>query len=67
MYNNKAISSPMTSATILSWRDDIPFLDGTECRSTVGALQYYILTRPNISFVVNKVYKYMHYPIDIHW
>jgi hypothetical protein len=36
-------------------------------RSTVGALQYLTLTRPNLSFVVNKVCQFLFKPTDAHW
>jgi histone deacetylase 1/2 len=36
-------------------------------RSTVGALQYLTITRPDLSFVVNKVSQYVQGPMDKHW
>jgi histone deacetylase 1/2 len=36
-------------------------------RSVVGGLQYLTLTRPDISFVVNKVCQYLSQPTDAHW
>lgn len=36
-------------------------------RSTVGALQYLTLTRPDLSFAVNKVCQYLSRPTDVHW
>jgi hypothetical protein len=41
--------------------------DVTIYRSTVGALQYLMMTRPDLSFAVNKVYQFMQNPIDSHW
>jgi histone deacetylase 1/2 len=41
--------------------------DATNYRSVVGALQYLTLTRPDISFAVNKVCQYLHAPTEIHW
>jgi hypothetical protein len=35
-------------------------------RSIVGALQYLTLTRPDISFSVNKVCKFLHSPTNVH-
>jgi histone deacetylase 1/2 len=39
----------------------------TQYRSIVGALQYLTLTRPDIAFSVNKVYRYLHAPTTSHW
>lgn len=41
--------------------------DATKYRSIVGALQYLKLTRPDISFSVNKVCQYLHAPTTLHW
>jgi histone deacetylase 1/2 len=37
--------------------------DSTRYRSVVGALQYLTLTRPDLSFVVNKVCQFLHSPL----
>jgi histone deacetylase 1/2 len=41
--------------------------DITQYRSIVGALQYLTLTRPDISFSVNKVYQFLHAPTTSYW
>jgi hypothetical protein len=41
--------------------------DATKYQSLVGALQYITLTRPEISFAVNKVCQFFHCPTTIHW
>lgn len=41
--------------------------DSTKYRSVVGALQYLTLTRPDISYAVNKVCQYLHAPTTVHW
>ncbi|GKA17967.1 retrotransposon protein, putative, ty1-copia subclass [Tanacetum coccineum] len=69
MENCKSVSTPMSvtdklardSGTILS--DD----DAFKYRSMVGGLQYLTLTRPDISFAVNKVCQYLSKPTNIHW
>jgi histone deacetylase 1/2 len=41
--------------------------EATKYRSIVGGLQYLTITRPDLSFVVNKVYQYLHEPRSSHW
>lgn len=41
--------------------------DSTRYRSVVGALQYLTLTRPDISFPVNKVCQFLQSPTTDHW
>ena len=36
-------------------------------RSVVGALQYVLITYPELSYLVNKLCQYMHSPQDHHW
>jgi histone deacetylase 1/2 len=36
-------------------------------RSTVGSLQYLTLTRPDLSFAVNKVCQFLSSPTEVHW
>jgi hypothetical protein len=36
-------------------------------QSIVGALQYATITRPDISYAVNKASQFMHSPTDAHW
>ena len=41
--------------------------DVTRYHSMVGALQDLTLTRPDISYAVNKVCQFLHEPTDDHW
>lgn len=67
MSDAKPQPTPMVAGTKL-------FLDGTDTfedphlyRSTVGALQYACITRPDLSYAVNKVSQFMNSPLVSHW
>lgn len=47
--------------------DGEPFVDATLYRSTVGALQYAALTRPEIVFSINKLGQYLSVPTVNHY
>jgi hypothetical protein len=64
---SKPITSPMAASSPLSKYSGVSLTDPTTYRSTVGALQYLSITRPDISFAVNKVSQFMHNPRDTHW
>jgi hypothetical protein len=66
MSNAKPITSPMAATTSLSQFSGSTFSDVTLYRSTMGALQYLSLTRPDIAFAVNKVSQFMHALRDTH-
>jgi histone deacetylase 1/2 len=57
MSDCKPVSSPLSTSEKLSAFEGTPLevKDATQYRSTVGALQYLTLTRPDIAFWVNKV------------
>ena len=42
-------------------------MDSSEFRRIMGSLQYLSLTRPDISFAVNKLSQFMHKPTTTHW
>lgn len=67
MLEVKPISFPMAQSTSLSAFEGDPLSDVTLYRSTVRALQYLSITRPDISFTVNKLSQFMHRPTNIHW
>ena len=54
MLDSKPATTPGLLGQTLSHLDGEPLLDATLYRSMVGALQYLTLTRPDISFAVNK-------------
>jgi hypothetical protein len=69
MGNYKPVNYPMSTSEKLSVFEGTPLgqNDSTKDRSIVGALQYFTLTRPDISFIVNKVCKFLHAPTTVHW
>ena len=67
MQEAKGCSTPMVSNLKLSKEDGNPTVDGILYRSVVGVLQYATITRPEISFCVNKVSQFMACPLDTHW
>uniref|UniRef100_A0A2N9GIZ9 Reverse transcriptase Ty1/copia-type domain-containing protein n=1 Tax=Fagus sylvatica TaxID=28930 RepID=A0A2N9GIZ9_FAGSY len=67
MSEAKPITTPMASTSSLSAFEGELFPDLTLYRSTVGALQYLALTRPDIAFTVNKLSQFMQKPLLPHW
>ena len=66
MFDYKSASTPMSTTTSLSLHVGDPLSDPYTYRSIVGALQYCTITRPDISFAVNKVCQFMHAPTTSH-
>ena len=69
MLQAKGVSTPMASIDKLYPLDGTTLspANATKYRSVVGALQYLTLTRPDISFSVNKVCQFLATPTDVHW
>jgi hypothetical protein len=69
MLRCKTSHTPMSATEKLSAFDGelLSSDDATLYRSIVGGLQYLIVTRPDISYVVNRVCQYLHAPRDGHW
>jgi histone deacetylase 1/2 len=69
MWNCKPVDTPISISVKLSLveEDQLGEDDSTKYRSLVGALQYLTLTRPDISFAVNKVCQFLHAPTTLHW
>lgn len=63
------------ATTPMSATDRLPALDGdlltsddaTKYRSIICGLQYLTITRPDISYAVNRVCQYPHAPMTSHW
>lgn len=58
---------PMTITCHLTANVGTLVEDTTLYRSIVGALQYVIITRLDIAFLVSKVCQFMHKPSDLHF
>ncbi|KAJ0610987.1 putative RNA-directed DNA polymerase [Helianthus annuus] len=67
LLSAKPVHSPCTTTSSLSLGDSPAFSDPVRYRQLVGALQYVTLSRPDISFAVNKVCQFMHSPTENHW
>uniref|UniRef100_A0A8R7RFB8 Reverse transcriptase Ty1/copia-type domain-containing protein n=1 Tax=Triticum urartu TaxID=4572 RepID=A0A8R7RFB8_TRIUA len=69
MMNCKVSNMPLSTSEKLSKENGeiLGAHDSTNYRSVVGALQYLTLTRPDISFSVNKVCQFLHSPTLEHW
>lgn len=63
----KPVSSPMSTTSKLSAFESNFMDDPTLYRSTVGSLQYLLMTRPDLAFSINQVCQIMHAPRVDHW
>lgn len=66
MADAKPVSTPMASTCSLTASHGVKLPDSTTYRTLVGSLQYLSLTRPDISFAVNRLSQFMHEPTTIH-
>ena len=67
MAGAKEVNTPMSCKTPLLLKDGSAPIDPTPYRKLVGGLQYLSLTRPDVSFTVNRLSQYMHSPSELHW
>jgi hypothetical protein len=68
MSKCKTVGTPLPMSEQYSAYKGTPLdtKEATRYRSIVGALQYLTLTRPDISFSVNKVCQFLHNPTSVH-
>ncbi|KAL6338590.1 hypothetical protein AAG906_021305 [Vitis piasezkii] len=66
LLDSKPVHTPMIVSHHLT-SDGPTFSDPTLYRSLVGALQYLIITHPDIAHVVNSVSRFLHGPIMDHF
>lgn len=62
MKDARSLPTPMTASTSLFATTGSVFEDPSLYRSIVGGLQYCTITRPDLSFSVNKVCQFMANP-----
>lgn len=67
MADAKAVSTPIATTEVLKLSDGSPPADPKLYRQALGSLQYLSLTRPDVSFAINKLSQFMHCPSTLHW
>lgn len=67
MFGANPCSTTMTVSHKLTLNDNPPFSHASIYQSTIGALQYVTHTRPDISFAISKLNKFLHAPTRAHW
>ena len=67
MINAKSCRTPMCLGNKFSFHDSEAFPHPSLYRSTIGALQYLTLTRPNLAFSVNKLSQFLQAPTVARW
>ena len=66
MEGAKPSPTPLASTATLQLIDGSPHTDATYYRQIIGALQYLNMTRPDLSFAINKLSQFMHQPTTTH-
>ncbi|XP_019182546.1 PREDICTED: uncharacterized protein LOC109177599 [Ipomoea nil] len=66
MLDCKPLTTP-AAVTVSVSSDAAPYANPTQYRRIVGALQYLTITRPDLSYSVNRLCQFMHAPTDDHW
>lgn len=67
MESSKALAAPLPTTSKLRKLAGIKFDDERQYLQIVGALQYVTLSRPDITYAVNKVCQFMNSPTTDHW
>lgn len=67
MFSCKSMATPMAAGSSFSIKIGDVLSDSKQYRSIVGTLQYCTITRPDLSFVVNKACQFLHAPTTTHW
>ena len=67
MNGAQEVLTPLSTSLPLKLYDGTASFDSTEYKRVLGSLPYLSLTRPDISFAVNKLSQFMHKPPQTHW
>lgn len=67
MLLTKPVQTSFATTTTLTLATGTPMADPSHYRMVVGSLQYLTLTRPDISFSVNRVCQFMYSLTEEHW
>lgn len=67
LQNCKPSPTPLCPSHKLSCNDSSSFDNPSLYRSIIGGLQYLTLTRPDLSFSVNKLSQFLQEPTQNHW
>ena len=67
MLHAKPVATPLPSSPKLTLNSGSPLSNPAEYRSVVVSLQYLALTRPDVSYAVNRLSQFMHRPTVDHW
>ena len=67
MHDAKTVLTLIPTNSTLMLTSGSSLSDPTEYRLVVWSLQYLLITRPDIAFVVNKLSQYMHCLTTEHW
>jgi len=66
MEGAKPSPSPLSKTAMLQLNNGTTATDATEYRRIIGGLQYLNLTRPDLSYSINKLSQFMHKPTSLH-
>ena len=67
MLGSKPVSTSLVVGTSLTAHDGTASVNATKYHQVVGGLQHLQMTRPDISFVMNKLSQFMLAPSEHHW
>lgn len=67
MAGAKPYTTPAAPGRTMSKHDAESLLDPSLYRSTIVALQYLTVTRPDISYIISKLSQFLHCPTTVHW